>query len=72
MTVFYCVALYVVNDERGEVVIRRLQYLCARVVRADLEQLVYFIILQRVFKYLMCFIDFALYHQYYAQDIVRF
>ena len=65
-------ALYVVKDERGEVVIRRLQYLCARVVCTDLEQLVYSIILQRVFEYLMCFIDLALYHQYYAEDVVRF
>lgn len=72
MTVFYCVALYVVKDERGEVVIRWLQYLCTRVLRSNVQQLVYFIILQRVFKYLMCFVDFALYHQYYAKDVVRF
>ena len=72
MTVFYCVALYVVKDERGEVMIRWLQYLCTRVLRSNVQQQVYFIILQRVFKYLMCFVDFALNHQYYAEDVVRF
>ena len=52
--------------------IRWLQYLCTRVLRSNVQQQVYFIILQRVFKYLMCFVDFALNHQYYAEDVVRF
>ena len=59
------IALNVVIDNARQLMVACTQH------RVSLFKLKYAILVQRTFEDLACFLSFALYHEYYAQDVVR-